>query len=382
MSLPQKVAILKSSIGKHGGGLEKYARRLIEAFVADHHHVTVLTISSEPLPTMPNCEMINLAKPSQLGIANVWQFNRLCHRWLRENPQDVVFGMDRTTCHTHYRAGNGVHAAYLERRKKTEGWFKSMSFAINPLHQLILNYEQRAFEDEGLHRLFTNSQMVKNEVLSHYTLNPNKIAVIHNGVEWHEWQAPFDAWINERPQLLQRHGLNPDKFQLLFVGHGFRRKGLHLLLEGLAALNRRDIELSVVGKDKNLSHFQNLANELGITSQVHFCGIQKEVIPFYQMADALAIPSTYDPFANVTLEALAMGVPVISSRDNGAHEILSPSLGQIIDDTENCEAFAHTLSAALQWPKTMEQANTIRHAAQKFDFSSQIRSIVDNTIYA
>ena len=70
---------------------------------------------------------------------------------------------------------------------------------------------------------------------------------------------------------------------------------------------------------------QALAAKLNIQRRVTFFGPQKEIRPFYQFADALVIPSFYDPFANVTVEALAMGLFVVSSKSNGGHEILISS---------------------------------------------------------
>ena len=68
--------------------------------------------------------------------------------------------MDRNSRQTHIRAGNGVHKAYLEIRKKESSFLKKASFVLNPLHRSILTLEKKAFESKELKVLFVNSNMV------------------------------------------------------------------------------------------------------------------------------------------------------------------------------------------------------------------------------
>jgi len=300
--------------------------------------------------------------------------------WLGSNGYDVVFGMDRHSFQTHYRAGNGVHAAYLDRRRATASSLKRLSFAVNPLHRKILSLEKSTYEGKSLRRLFTNSAMVRDEILSYYTVNPKKISVIHNGVEWSEMGNAFDLWPSERCKLLKRFGVTDESYHFLFVGGGFKRKGLDLLLRALSLLPRRDFVLSVVGADKNLKEFSSLAEDLGIGSNVHFFGARDDVIDFYKVADALVIPSNYDPFANVTVEALAMGVFVVTSKSNGGHEVITSDTGAILEDLYDAEGFAATLAMAMERPKTPSQASAIRNSVKHLDFSHQLDTIVTETL--
>lgn len=376
----KRVALLKTG-GKRQGGLEKYTCRLAEAFVARGCQVTLLTTGEGVHGNLPpEADVVSLGPQRWLSFAHVWEFNRLCHRWLNNNPQDIVFGMDRTTHQTHYRAGNGVHAAYLSRRKDTEGILKRISLTYNPLHNLILRYEKQAFEHPGLRVLFTNSHMVKQEILSHYNVNSERIQVVHNGVQWKAWEEPFKEWPKQRLEHLAIAGLDPSKYQLLFVGHGYRRKGLVSLLHGLRALDCKDVQLSVVGRDKDVPRYLGLVQHLGLKDQVFFYGQQAMMLPFYQAADALVIPSLYDPFANVTLEAMAMGLYVVTSRENGASEVLKPHSGCRIAKVQDPDSIAEALRQALQHPKTVGSAQHIRNEAQAFDFSLQLSKLVDKTL--
>ena len=98
------------------------------------------------------------------------------------------------------------------------------------------------------------------------------------------------------------------------------------------------------------------------------------------MADCLVIPSIYDPFANVTVEALAMGLFTLSSKQNGGHEILDIHNGDVIRDLYDPADFARTLTQAMTHPKTQESAARIRQSVQHLDFSHQLRLITQTTL--
>ncbi len=249
-------------------------------------------------------------------------FDHACRVLIKTQPHSIIFGIDRISCATHLRAGNGVHRAYLEKKAILASRLKTFSDRLSPLHHNILKLEKHSFTHPALRLVFTNSEMVKQEILRFYPVDEKKIQVIHNGVEWDEFEGPFNAWQHQKQPLCHKLGLDPAHFHFLFVGHGFQRKGLSLLLDAFATLNESDCHLSIVGKDKHLSSFRVQCQRLGITNRVTFFGQQQDITPFYTVSDCLVIPSLYDPCANVTIEALAMGLYVVSSPFNGGAESL------------------------------------------------------------
>src|SRR5262245_5003515 len=128
----KRIAFLKSGILKRGG-LEKYTRRLAARCAEEGHDVFLLTTDCEQ-ELEPGVMPVNLGKRVPTSIAHLLWFDYQCRRYLQQTPVDLIFGMDRNFCRqTHYRAGNGVHAAYLERRKKRAGLFRRATFMLNPL---------------------------------------------------------------------------------------------------------------------------------------------------------------------------------------------------------------------------------------------------------
>ncbi|MFS8563211.1 MAG: glycosyltransferase family 4 protein [Rhabdochlamydiaceae bacterium] len=169
--------------------------------------------------------------------------------------------------------------------------------------------------------------------------------------------------------------MEPQKpYHFLFIGHNFERKGLRELLIALSQLKFKNFHLSVVGEDKNSAYYQTLAKKLGLFSQVSFWGKIENTLPFYQRADCLVIPSLYDPFANVTVEALAMGLFVISSATNGGKEVLTEESGVVI---EGNLSFVGALEYALSKPKTLLSSQKIRDSVKHLDFEVQLNKFCD-----
>jgi UDP-glucose:(heptosyl)LPS alpha-1,3-glucosyltransferase len=374
------ITLIKSALHKTGG-LEKYTWALARDFCALKVPVTLLTTG---IPTSsfvhPLLQIVSFPIAQPLSFLQLLAFDKACQDYLKVNPTPIVFSLDRTRQQTHIRAGNGVHAQYLSIRRQCEGALKRLSFTLNPLHRLLCAIEKHAFEDPGLKRLFTNSHLVKNDILKRFAIEPEKVHVIHNGVEWQEMQADFNAWEERRLLHMQRWKLNPSAHQFLFIGHHYQRKGLDAFLCALSRIKDETFELSVVGKDKNISFYQQRAKALGLEKKVFFFGPVPETIPFYQLADTLVIPSLYDPFANVTVEALAMGLFVISSKMNGGCEILTPEQGRVIEALDDSDSFAIALKEALARPKTCAQAQAIRSGVASLDFSRQLRLMTQEVI--
>jgi UDP-glucose:(heptosyl)LPS alpha-1,3-glucosyltransferase len=372
---PNHIVLLKSRSNQQGG-LEKYASRIAKAFLERGARVTLLTtgeaFQSHDIPVFTTQTV------PWPAFVRMEQFDRFTARWLSKNKADLVFGMDRNRFQTHIRAGNGVHAAYLKSRLFTEGKFKAFCCKINPLHQKILQLEKAAFENPALQKLFTNSHMVRKQLLEHYDVSASKIEVIHNGVEWKEMENDFLDWECQKELFLQKYSLNPEDFHFLFIGNGYLRKGLDRLLFALSLLKNESFHLSVIGKDNQIDLYKAKAIELGLKDRVQFFGPVQNIRPFYQSADCLVIPSFYDPFANVTIEALAMGLFVLSSKHNGGHEILKPTNGAIIEDLLSAGAMVEALKKALQMRKTESSAKKIRESVQSLDFSNQMQLLMDH----
>jgi UDP-glucose:(heptosyl)LPS alpha-1,3-glucosyltransferase len=134
---------------------------------------------------------------------------------------------------------------------------------------------------------------------------------------------------------------------ILFVGSGFERKGIPILLQALAAMKHRDALLLIVGRDRKERAMRTLAGRLGIEGRVRFLGAQEDVRPYYGAADCLALPTLYDPMPNAALEALACGLPVATSTDCGAAELIQPGFSGYAGDALDAGTLATHLDMLL-----------------------------------
>ncbi|MBI3236825.1 MAG: hypothetical protein HYZ48_03890, partial [Chlamydiales bacterium] len=151
MTLPS-VTILKSRLNQTGG-LEKYTWEIIKGFCLAGCSVTLLTTQKANPPfSFPSFQIVSFPIDYPLSYLNVLHFDRACQKFIEKNPTSIVFSLDRNSFQTHIRAGNGSHAAYLKNRMETEGFFKSLSFHLNPLHRNILQLEKKGFEEKGLQK--------------------------------------------------------------------------------------------------------------------------------------------------------------------------------------------------------------------------------------
>jgi UDP-glucose:(heptosyl)LPS alpha-1,3-glucosyltransferase len=372
-----RVAIIKSNYTPYGGG-EKYTTRLINAFAKRDMIVDVITAAPVRWEnTAPNVNWVTLRQFKHNNLLRLLSFNSSVNSYFKTVAYDCVLGMDRTEYQTHLRAGGGCHAGWLDRRCAESSPLRCLSFRFNPFHRMMLRIEKNAFLSGDLKRIFCNSFLVRDEMLKYYPATAGKLTVVHNGVEWSEFSRAFEQGIRERDTLRRGLSLRHETFYFLHVGSGYERKGVAKAIEALKILPER-AELIVVGKDKHEQRYQRLANKLALSSRVHFYGPQKNVIPFFQAADAFVLPTIYDPFSNASLEALAMGLYTVTSSANGCSEVIRQGAGCVIKDLKDIRSVADAMQTALQ--EHLPKAE-IRESVKCLDFNNQLNKIVDECIF-
>lgn len=349
------------------GGLERDTLCLADAFVRRGHRVRILTTGScEGIQS--EAELCSVASTLSLSYLHIRHFDARCQEWLRAHPSPIVFGMERNRYQTHYRAGSGVHAAFLQQRALYDPLWKRISFSLNPLHRTILRKEREAFEHPGLERLFAISHQVAREICLHYPRAESKIEVVHNGVEWGRYEESFRA--SER-------GVRGGRYELLFVGNGYKRKGLERLLQALSLLDSKEVHLSVVGKERHLGWYREWVEREGLGAQVTFWGSQRDLTAFYARADAVVLPSFYEPFGNVILEGLAMGCVACVSPFAGVSEVITSDMGIVLEGVEP-HAIAVALRQLLARPRGGRAER--RAAVRPLDYASSLSQMVEATV--
>jgi UDP-glucose:(heptosyl)LPS alpha-1,3-glucosyltransferase len=211
------------------------------------------------------------------------------------------------------------------------------------------------FRHPGLRAVICNSRMVRDDIARRFGVTADKLQVIYNGVDL----ETFHPRLRDEQGLALRDkaGVGADVPLILFVGSGYERKGLPTLLQALAAMKCRDARLWVVGRDKQETLMRKLAQTLGVDQRVMFLGGQADVRPFYGAADVFALPTLYDPFPNAALEALACGLPLVTTTTCGAAELVTAANGRVVSAGD-----AGALAASLD--SLCDRAPEMRDAAR------------------
>ncbi len=270
--------------------------------------------------------------PTAWQPLRVWAFSRAVARAAPRGSYDVVYSLARTAQQDVYRAGGGSHADYL--RQRFRGSARALR-RISPRHALLIGYERRVFADPS-QIVQCGSEMVRAEIERRHDVPAERLRVVRNGVDLERFRPPSRG----AGRLRDRPG-GP---VWLFAGRGFARKGLDTALCALARSRVRDARLWVAGGDPP-GPWQRLAKRLGVAQRVEFLGFRRNLPALYAEADALLLPTRYDAFANVCLEAAAAGLPVVTSAANGAAELLRGDAGWVVEDAEDAGAFAEALDA-------------------------------------
>ncbi len=300
MTQPLKIGVVRQRFVARGGA-ERYLQGVVTELAARGHQVHVFANSwvgeDSGTFTFHRVPMLRLS-----SFARVLSFALWSRRVIQRTPCDIVFSLERTLEQDVYRAGDGVHAEWLTQRRQH---FPSPWTAVNPLHITLLRLERQTFAPANTGWVIANSNRGRDEILRRFNFPAERISVIHNGVD-----------LQRFPLANRTRG---KQLRLLFVGTGWERKGLPFCLSALKMIP--SARLRVVGKG-NVPKYAQMAASLGVRDRVEFAGVGADMAREYAEADLLVHPAIYEPFANVCLEALASGLPVITSRINGASEII------------------------------------------------------------
>ncbi|MEJ5115428.1 glycosyltransferase family 4 protein [Erwinia billingiae] len=297
------------------GGAERFISRALEALDDDSLELNIITRSwqGEPKPEWH----LHICNPKKWGrISRERGFAVAARACWQQEKFDIVQSHERIAGCDIFRAGDGVHRVWLEQRARVVSPVQRLLTQVSRYHRYVMTAEEEMFRSPALKKIICNSLMVKNDIMRCFQVPEEKFAVIYNAIDATRFMP---ATAEQRQQSREQLNLPDNAKVFIYVGSGFERKGLKASISALAAT---DAHLLVVGQDKQQSRYENLARSLGCEKRIHFLGVQNNVIPFYHAADSLILPTLYDPFPNVILEAMACGLPVITSFTCGGAEFI------------------------------------------------------------
>ncbi|HRJ11165.1 MAG TPA: glycosyltransferase family 4 protein [Prosthecobacter sp.] len=299
------------------GGAELYLQRLIAALAEAGHETHLYAEAWKGAPQGVTLHQVPVratraSRPPRFAEAVAGQ--------LRGARHDIVLSLERTVSQDVYRAGDGVHAVWLEQRKRYAPWWRRWLIGRGAFHRNMLALEKRVFDPAVTRHVIANSEMVRQEILERFPFPAERVHLVRNGIHTARFQT------GERAAARRSLGLEPGHYALLFAGSGWERKGLRFLIALMRRLEKSapHVRLVVAGKGRLLRPPPR---------NVILAGPMPRVEDAYAAADLFTFLPVYEPGSNVVLEALASGLPVITSRFNGAAEwVVEGENGHVLAD--------------------------------------------------
>jgi UDP-glucose:(heptosyl)LPS alpha-1,3-glucosyltransferase len=345
-----KIALVCKNYAIERGGMERYTVLLGRQLLAAGHEVHVFANTWQKEPGIITHHVPVLRFPSSLKN---FSFAWFAHRELSKVKLDVIHAMERLLYQDIYRVSVGISPVQLIQRypNRLIRWFKSIGIRRTSFTYL----EKKIFEKNGCKHIMTNSNLVKNQVLKHYHVDQKKITVIHNGVD----TSIFNPQVQEtyRASVRKKYNITDNTSVIIFVAHDFKLKRLDTILKALKLLDKNKYMLLVVGNGKK-KNYVKWAVKNGLDERVLFLGPKKNMEQYYAAADIFVLPTLYDAFANVCVEAMACGLPVITTQTNGFAELIKDGENGFVLESQNpCELADKINAVSAELGKSMTVQN-------------------------
>ena len=364
-----KIAVLRKQYTFHGGA-EGYSGSFIEGLAEAGHEIHIFAIkwqingshNNVHFHKVPALTFNSFFRELTFAISSLV----VMKKWRRYF--DIIQTHDKTVYQDIYRAGDGCHIEWLKQRWQRTSFRGKLSIVLNPYHWLILVLERVIFKQHRYKKIIAISELVKTNIAGNYGVTLSDIEVIYNGVDINKFHPANKN--KYRIEIRQKYGLKDSDFVVLFMGSGFERKGVGYLIKAVGSISE-PVSVLIVGKGSNPSL-------KGVRQKIIFCGPQKDNYKYYAAADLFVFPTVYEPFGNVHLEALASGLPVITTRNSGAAEIIKDDIhGFVIEKPEDLQIMAEKISLLLNNSNKLEaMGKNARQLAEEFTFKSHINKIL------
>jgi len=362
-----KIAVIRRECGYSWGGAERYCAHAVRELARLGHKVTVVCSEADHLPG--GVERLAIPLNVRGSILKNHLFNARVARALEGRKFDVVYGVSRVYPVDFFRVSERLHSEWMARRYPNALIRSTLSKM--PRHALILRLERKLMADERV-RIVANSRLVADQVRKWYGTAESRIHVVYNGVD----HALFNPRLGEdAAQLKERLCAGGEKL-LVFSAMHLWSKGFDLLVEALEQLDRDDFRLVVMGAEKG---DKAAVAPAAVLRNIEWVGRVDNPQHHYAAADLMVLPTRYDPFANVCLEAMACGTPVLTTDMNGAAELIEDGVNGFVVSSEDVEGLRGALVRFLDAPieERAEMGRRAAKTAREYTYERHAEALVE-----
>lgn len=362
---------------KKRGGAERYLVDLCTRMAGEGYEVHVYAehqgeedprIYFHPVKTIPF--------PKSLRLLS---FAIRATKAIENGNYDITFGVGNTLRADILQPHGGVHWAWFWRSLRVYDhpilWaVKFLGRVFSPKQWVSGWIEDAPYQERPLRAIIAISDMVKQDMMHWYQIPEERITVVYNGVDIERFHPRNRQY---REEIRRRYGIG-EELVILFVSNNFRMKGLGFLIRALAEVKKEDhpsLRLLVLGRDRKEPYLR-LAKKIGISEEVVFAGSTDEPEKYYGAADLLVHPTFYDACSLTVLEALASGLPVITTHFNGASGIITEGQeGFVISDPRDDQTLMEKISFFLNREKVEKASTAARQLAESYSLEKNWREI-------
>lgn len=360
------------------GGAERYLVDLCRRMAAEGHEVHVYAGEwDREIPGVRCHRVKTLPFPKSLRLLS---FAIRASKAMERGQYDATLGVGTILKAGVIQPHGGVHWAWFWRSLKA---YKNPSLRILKLLGRVFSLKQwtagwiegRPYKRGDFSRIVAISDMVKRDLIRWYGIPEEKIAVVYNGVDLDRFHPRNRRY---REEIRERHGIGRERV-ILFVSNNFRMKGLRFLMMALARMKRdgtSPVKLLILGRDREAPYVR-LAKRFGLSGEVIFAGSTDEPEKYYGAADLLVHPTFYDACSLTVLEAMASGLPVITTVYNGAGGALTTGQeGAVLPDPGDVRVLAEKVSEILEPAAAARASMAARRASEAHSIGNNWREML------
>jgi glycogen(starch) synthase len=336
------------------GGIARHCEGLAKAQVQQGHDVYLFTLDFPGSPSYEEMGGIKVYRAStELGHPNFLTWVLLFNHFLSKKMADLIKLVDFDVMHVHdwLAAFSGITFKHYTKKPmvltvhstevgRAQGLHSPDSFSINGI-EWWATYEAD--------RVIVCSHSMKDEICNHFNLPEKKVDIIPNAIDSSKYQIPVD-----RGTIRQRYGVGWGEKLILCVGRLVPQKGVEYFIRAIPQIARSHPEAKyiIVGEGWSRDILEAEAKATGHANKIRFTGFvsDKEVINLMASADALIVPSIYEPFGIVALEGMATGVPVVASKVGGLAEVIEHEKTGLFVYPRNIDSIAWGIDKILSDP--------------------------------
>ncbi len=382
--MPHKVCFISPEYWPLTGGTGAYVYYLSNELLKNHYKIYVVTGSNQAqdikvnpqldvsflkIPKMPIVKSFMLAAASNRKLSSI-QNNAevdITHPQLPLTPNFAVppnFGKALVcTVHSTWKGeAEAIRGEPYTRLNANEKFLVSFNWFL------------RFFEEGMLHRarrIIAVSHFTKWELTNYYKITPSKIRVIHNGVDIKKFQPAVD-----KRRVKKELGFNPDDLAIVSVGRLYARKGLFTLIESMPTVIRHfptaKFIISGKGQSDEMHKLIAHAEKLGVRNNIIFTGYypDKKLPLLYQAADIFAFSTFYEHHPFAVLEALATGLPVVTTTVGGISETIESGKNGFLVEPFDSKAFSEKILYLIEHPAFAAEMGTLarKTIVEKYDW--------------